>query len=135
MQVVKLKFRELELVKTDFLHDRIWITLHYEENKQERELEKIFDLDENIANFVKNLMNDVKQDAKKRYYAISQDEYEFLSGIVNIVLEEHEPGFTEIRMIDAVRRLKDKIGFFRKVKSASNYMSSYHDLNETRIKL
>lgn len=135
MQIVKVKFRELELVKSDLLHNKLHITLHYDENKQARELEKIFGLDENIANFVKNLMNDVKQDCKKRYAASSQDEYEFLSGIVNVVLEEHEPGFTEIRMIDAVRRLKDKIGFFRKVKSASNYMSSYHDLNETKIKL
>ena len=69
MQVVKVKFKELELVKSDLLHNNLHIILHYDENKQARELEKIFDLDENIANFVKNLMNEVKQDCKKRYAA------------------------------------------------------------------
>ncbi len=135
MQVVRLKFRELELVKTDFLHDKIWITLHYEENKQAKMLEKVFGINENINNFVKAMINDIKNDCKKKYAAGSLDENEFLSGIVNVLIEEHDEGFTELRMIDGVRRLKDKIGFFRKVKSANNYMSSYHDLNETRIRL
>ena len=135
MQTVKIKFRELELVKTDFLHNNLHLTVYYEENKQPRTLERVFNIDDNISQFVKNIIRDIKEDSKKRYKSSSQDELEFLSGIVNVIIEEHEDGFMEIRLIDSIRRLKDKIGFFRKVKSANNYMSSYHDLNETRIKL
>jgi hypothetical protein len=135
MQTVKIKFRELELVKTDFLHDNLHLTVHYEENKQPRTLERVFNIDDNIAMFAKNIIRDIKEDSKKKFRSSSQDELEFLSGIVNVLIEEHEDGFMEIRLIDSVRRLKDKIGFFRKVKSANNYMSNYHDLNETKIKL
>lgn len=135
MQTVKIKFRELELVKTDFLHDSLYLTVHYEENKQPRKLEKVFKIEDNIMQFVKSIIKDIKEDTKKRYKSSSHDELEFLSGIVNVIIEEHEDGFMELRLIDSVRRLKDKIGFFRKVKSASNYMSNYHDLNETKIKL
>ena len=135
MQTVKIKFRELELVKTDFLHDNLYLTVHYEENKQPRTLERVFNIENNISMFAKTIIRDIKEDSKKRYKSSSHDDFEFLSGIVNVLIEEHEDGFMEIRLIDSIRRLKDKIGFFRKLKSSNNYMSSYHDLNETRIKL
>ena len=135
MKVVRLKFKELELVKTDFLHDKLHIAVHYEEDKQARKIEKIFNVNDNIQRFAKDVMTEIKNDCKKRYASQSMEENEFLSGIVNVIIEEHEEGFTEIKLMDGIRRLKDKISFFRKVKSASNYMSNYHDLNETRIRL
>ena len=135
MKLVKLKFRELELEKTDFLRNNLHIKVYYEEDKQAKELARVFNIEANVQSFVKNLITDIKNDCKDRNMKDSMDEYEFLSGIVNVVIEEHEDGFTELKMIDAIRRLKDKINFFKKVKSAQNYMSSYHDLNETRIRL
>lgn len=74
MQTVKLKFKELELIKTDFLHNNLHLAVHYEENKEPRSLEKTFNLDANIPGFVKTLINEIKSDCKKKYATSSMDE-------------------------------------------------------------
>lgn len=135
MKTVKLKFKELELIRTDLSNNNIYLAVHYEEDKQLRRIDKIFNIDANIPDFAKSIIKDIKDGCKKNHILESQEDLDFLSGIVNVIIEEHEPGFSEIRLIDAIRRIKDKIYFFKKNKNSDKYMSTYHDLNETRIRL
>lgn len=131
MKSIKVRLTKID-GRLDFKNNLINFTIFFEDDSALRELSKRYVLDDDVGEFVKNFIAQIKQDCKKRHQGYGTD---ILEGFVQVYLDEKEAGDTEEKIINAINKVKLNVKNFRRIKSADDYMNKYYALSKIKIDL
>jgi len=130
MQVFKIRFNNIAVNKFDLGHQIIDLRFGYSINDKREYIDKKFDLENGLINFVRGVMSELKKQTKERYGKYSDDPIE---GVVSVVFDEGEFGETEEKLVKSIEKIKLKMDDFKRTKYSSDYMGKFHDLSSTII--
>lgn len=131
MKSVKVRLTKID-GRLDFKNNLINFTIFFEDDSALRELSKRYLLDDDVGEFVKNFIAQIKQDCNKRHQGYGTD---ILESFVQVYLDEKEAGDTEEKIINAINKVKLNVKNFRRIKSADDYMNKYYALSKIKIDL
>ena len=131
MQVVRVKFKRVEVLKIDTMHNALHLNFVFEEGGIERSVKKNIDLrDDNTSSFVRGVYSDIRGSVSTALD--SDDPWE---NLINVVFVEKNNEDMEDRLSVAVKRLKEKIKNFRTNKTSDGYLNRWSDMKELKIEL
>ncbi len=133
MHKIQIRFKRIEVVKVDLNRNLFDLLFVYNENDEEKQLQKRFLFDTDLPYMVKHLVSEIKLNAKKDYSTKLMKELDddnILVNFMHVVLEESEPGEAEAKLVNSIKRLISNVKSFKNVKSANNYMDYMQDYNQ-----
>lgn len=131
MQVVKVRFKRVEVTKIDTMHNELHLNFVFEEGVVERSVKKTIDLrDDNTSSFVRNVYSDIRNSV-----AANLDSDDPWESMVSVAFVEKDNEGMEDRLSVAVKRLKEKIKNFRSNRSSEGYLNRWSDMKELKIEL
>lgn len=131
MQVVKVKFKRVDVLKIDTMRNALNLNFVFEVNGFEQSIQKNIDLrDDDTAGFIKGLYSQIRSSV-----STSIDSDDPWERMVNVVFIEKNNEDMEDRLSVAVKRLKEKIKNFRSNKSSDGYLNRWTDMKELKIEL
>jgi hypothetical protein len=130
MGKILIKLKKIQLKKYDSLKKTVDLDIDYLENDKVNTINKKFNLDESSLLFAKNLLTELKKQAKVKYNLNFDESFD---NFVNVLLDEEELGYTEERLATGLNRIKERIRGFRTIQSHENYINKFHDLNNYSI--
>lgn len=131
MQRVLLKFKSIS-AKSDILKNSLKLAIYYDENNEQKIIEKSILADDSIDDFASRLIKELRTSIKNKYAKNSDN---LLDNFVTIVLDEDDVGEAEERIANGIKKLRDKVRGFKSVKSADNYMNKFFDVSKLEVKL
>lgn len=141
MHKIQIRFKRIEVVKVDLNRNLFDLLFSYDENDQEKQLQKRFLFDTDLPYMVENLVSEVKLKAKNDYSTKLMKELNddnILVNFMHVVLEESEPGEAEVKLVNSIKKLISNVKNFKNVKSSNNYMDymqDYTQLSKMKIDL
>jgi hypothetical protein len=130
MGKILIKLKKIQLKKYDSLKKTVDLDIAYLENDKINTINKKFNLDESSLLFAKNLLTELKKQAKVKYNLNFDESFD---NFVNVLLDEEDAGYTEERLATGLNRIKERIRGFRTIQSHENYINKFHDLNNYSI--
>lgn len=131
MQVVKVRFRRIEVLKIDTKNNEMHLSFIFEQGGFEHSIKRVVDLsDDNTPSIVKGVYSDVR-DALSNL-TDTEDPWESLTSVVFVEKSNED---MEDRLSVAVKRLKDKIKNFRSNRTSDGYLNRWSDMRELKIEL
>ena len=131
MQKILLKFKSIE-AKPEINKSNLRLFIRYEENGILKTSEKVLLADDSIEKFVPNFLRELKSSLKNKYSGNSDD---ILEGFVNVVIDESDEGESEEKIVNGLKRLRERLRGFKSIKSADNYMNKFYDMSKLEVKL
>ncbi|MBI2673113.1 hypothetical protein HYX19_02535, partial [Candidatus Woesearchaeota archaeon] len=139
MHKIQIRFKRIEAIKVDTNRNFFDLLFVYDENDEERQVQKRFLFDTDLPYMVKHLVSEIKLKAKNDYSTKLMKELNddnLLVNFMHVVLDESEIGEAETKLVNGIKRLRDSVRNFKNVKSANNYMDymqNYSQLGRMRI--
>ena len=131
MQVIKVRFKRVEVLKIDTMRNALHLNFIFDEGGVERSIKNVIDMrDDNTSSFIRGVYSEVRSSASQ--LLDSDDPWENLRSVVFVEKDNED---MEDRLSVAVKRLKDKIKNFRSNKTSDGYLNRWSDMKELKIEL
>lgn len=131
MQVVKVRFKRIEVLKIDTKNNEMHLNFVFEQGGIEHSIKRVVDLrDDNTPSIVKGVYSDVREALSS--LTDTEDPWENLTSVVFVEKSNED---MEDRLSVAVKRLKDKIKNFRSNRTSDGYLNRWSDMKELKIEL